>query len=149
MLAKSSFIICVFIIVATFMISSEKPGQTAVSTAIPAGSRVFIGLMDDGFETYLKAALAKKKVPLSVVPEKSAADFEITGHSETQKAGAAKKIIMLNWHSNEQASISITNLKTSEIVYAYSANKQSSVHGKQSSAEACAKHIKEKIESNK
>jgi hypothetical protein len=149
MLAKSLFIACALIVVAAFMISSEKPGQPAVSTAIPAGSKVFIDPMDDGFDTYLKAALAKKKVPLMVVPEKSGADFEITGHSETQKAGAAKKIIMLNWHSNEQASISITNLKTSEIVYSYSANKQSSAHGKQSTAEACAKHIKEKIESYK
>jgi hypothetical protein len=54
---------------------------------------------------------------------------------------------MRNWQSNEQASIQVANLKTSEIVFAYSANKQNSAHGKKSTAEACAKHLKEKIES--
>lgn len=55
---------------------------------------------------------------------------------------------MWDWRSNEQASIQITNMKTSEVVFADSVNKMSSAHGKKSSAEACAKHLKEKIESN-
>jgi curli biogenesis system outer membrane secretion channel CsgG len=53
---------------------------------------------------------------------------------------------MWDWRSNEQASIQIVNLKTSEVVFAYSVNKVSSAHGKKSSAEACAKHLKEKID---
>jgi hypothetical protein len=56
---------------------------------------------------------------------------------------------MLDWHSSEQASIQVVNLKSSEIAFAYSANKVSSAHGKKSTAEACAKHLKEKIESKK
>jgi hypothetical protein len=56
---------------------------------------------------------------------------------------------MLNWHSDEQASIAIVSIATGEVVYSYSVNKQSSAHGKQSTAEACAKHIKEKLESKK
>jgi hypothetical protein len=56
---------------------------------------------------------------------------------------------MGSWHSDEQASISVTDLKSGEIVYAYSANKKNSAHGKQSSAEACAKHLKEAIEKGK
>jgi hypothetical protein len=87
--------------------------------------------------------MAKKKVPLTIVESRESAEFEITGTSETQKAGAAKKILQLNWHSAEQASIAIANLKTGEVVFAYSVNKESSSHGKQSTAEACAKHIKE------
>lgn len=116
---------------------------------IPAGSKVCINPMEDGFHEYLKAALQAKKVPLVVVDDKESADFEISGHSETEKASTAKKVIMWNWQSNEQASIQVANLKTSEIVFAYSANKQSSAHGKKSTAEACAKHLKEKIESKK
>jgi hypothetical protein len=54
---------------------------------------------------------------------------------------------MWNWQSNEQASIQVENLRTSEVVFAYSVNKPSSAHGKKSTAEACAKHLKEKIES--
>ena len=123
--------------------------QEATSKIIPAGSKVFINPIEDGFHDYLKAALQAKKVPLVVVEDKDSADFAINGHSETEKASTAKKVIMLNWHSNEQASIQVVNLKTSEIVFAYSANKQSSAHGKKSTAEACAKHLKEKIESKK
>jgi hypothetical protein len=40
-------------------------------------------------------------------------------------------------------------MKTSEVVFAYSVNKKNSAHGKKTTAEACAKHLKEKIESRK
>lgn len=123
--------------------------QEGANKVIPAGSKVFIATMEDGFQDYLKAALQAKKVPVVVVEDKASADFEIAGHSETEKASTAKKVIMWNWHSNEQASIQVTNLKTSEVAFAYSVNKQSSAHGKKSTAEACAKHLKEKIESKK
>jgi hypothetical protein len=114
------------------------------SKPIPAGSKVFIAPMD-GFETFLKAALGEKKVPLVVVEDKEKADFEITGASNSQKASTAKKIFMGSWHSREEASINVANLKTGEIVFAYSAHKENSAHGKKSSAEACAKHLKEKV----
>jgi len=112
--------------------------------AIPAGSRIYIAPMD-GFETFLKAALEEKKVPVVVVEDKDKADFEITGASNSEKASTAKKIFRGSWHSREEASINVANIKTGEIVFAYSAHKENSAHGKQSSAEACAKHLKEKI----
>ena len=121
--------------------------QVPDAKMIPAGSKVFVAPIEDGFDNYLKAALKDKKVPVEVVDKRELADFEISGHSETQKASTAKKAIMWDWRSNEQATIQVTNLKTSEVAYAYSVNKPSSAHGKKSSAEACAKHIKEKIES--
>ena len=123
--------------------------QEAANKVIPEGSKVFISPMDDGFHDFLKAAIEAKKVPVVIVDDKASADFEISGHSETQKASTAKKAIMWDWRSNEQASIQVANLKTSEIAFAYSVNKVSSAHGKKSSAEACAKHLKEKIESKK
>lgn len=123
--------------------------QDSSNKVIPAGSKVFIAPMEDGFHDYLKAALQAKKVPVVVVDDKASADFEISGHSETQKASTAKKVVMWDWRSNEQATIQVANLKSSEIAFAYSVNKVSSAHGKKSSAEACAKHLKEKIESKK
>ena len=100
-----------------------------------------------GFEQDLKTAIEKKKVPIELVSDRDKADYEIMGTSETDKAGKAKKIIRLDWHSNEQASITITEIKTGAVVYAYSVNKQSSAHGKRSTAEACAKHLKDQIAS--
>ena len=112
---------------------------------IPSGAKVFIAPMPNGFDTYLKAAIEKKKVPVVVVADKSTAQFEITGASETQKAGAAKIILMGDWRSTEDASIQVANLASGEVVFAYSVHEQSSNRGRQSAAESCARHLKEKI----
>jgi hypothetical protein len=112
---------------------------------IPQHSKVYIAPMN-GFESDLKSAIEKKKVPVELVAERDKADYEITGTSETEKASTAKKVIRWDWHSNEQASINLTDIKSGEVVFAYSVNKQSSAHGKRSTAEACAKHLKDQIE---
>lgn len=112
---------------------------------IPAHAKIYLAPMG-GFEQDLKTAIEKKKVPVEIVADREKADYEITGVSETEKASAAKKAIMWNWHSNEQASITVTQIKSGEVAFAYSVNKQSSAHGKRSTAEACAKHLSEQIE---
>jgi hypothetical protein len=112
---------------------------------IARGSKVYIAPMTDGFETYLKAALAAKKVPVTVITERDQADYEITGTSNSQKASAAKKIFLGSWHSREEASVNVVNIKTGETVYAYSVHKENSAHGKKSTAEACAKHMKDRV----
>jgi hypothetical protein len=116
------------------------------SQKIPKGAKVFIAPISDGYESFLKDAMSAKKVPIEVVSNRDQADYEITGSAESQKAGAAKKIIMGNWHSREEASITLSNLKSGEVVWAYSVHEEGSTHGKRSSAESCAKHLKEAIE---
>lgn len=139
----------IFIAAALLLVLFAFPQASAqvANKVIPPNAKVFIAPMADGFDEYLKAAFEKKKVPIEIVADKNQADFQVTGESETQKASTAKKVIMWDWRSNEQASVLVTNLKTSEVAFAYSVNKVSSAHGKKSSAEACAKHLKEKIES--
>ena len=100
----------------------------------------------NGFETYLAAVLGKKKVPLVVISDKEKADFVITGASDTKKAGWAKIVIMGNLHSDEEASVAMVNNKTGTVVIAYAVNKKNTPHGQQTSAEACAKHLKGGIE---
>jgi len=97
----------------------------------------------EGFETFLKAAIVNKNVAINLAEDRSKAEFEITGAAESKKAGAAKKIIMGSFHSTEDASIKVTDLKSGEVVYAYSVHEENSNHGKQSSAESCAKHLKD------
>jgi hypothetical protein len=121
----------------------------AQASSLAAGAKVFIAPMEDGFEDYLKNALQKKKVPVVVVADRSSADFEISGHADSVKASTAKKLFMGSFHSDEQASIQVADLKSGEVVFAYSANKSNSAHGKQSTAEACAKHLKDAIEGKK
>jgi hypothetical protein len=93
---------------------SSAYGQAATSKTIPPGAKVFLAAMPDGFDEYLRAAIEKKKVPLQVLADKDKADFQITGQSETQKASTAKKVIMWDWHSNQQASIQVSNLTSGE-----------------------------------
>ena len=100
----------------------------------------------DGFGTYVMAALDRKKVPVVVVADRAEADFEIAGDAQSEKAGWAKILFTRSAASTEEASINITNIKTGVIVFAYNVNKQNAARGKQSAAEACAKHLKQKIE---
>ena len=137
-------VLAVLAVLFCLLVSAISYADDVAKKVIPRGAKIFIAPMPDGFHDYLKAALEKKKVPVAVVEDKSKAEFEITGQSDTQKASTAKKVIMWNWRSNEEASIQVNNLETSATVFAYSVNKISSAHGKQSTAEACAKHLKEK-----
>jgi hypothetical protein len=113
---------------------------------IPSGSRLYIAPIEGGYDTYLAAAMHNKQVPLVLVTDKSKADFELSGVTESEKAGWAKIAFMGSTNTNEQASIKVINLKTGTIVFGYNVNKTNSFKGKQSSSEACAKHLKEKIE---
>jgi hypothetical protein len=125
--------------------SKDAKAPEKTEKKIPANSKVFLAPMG-GFENDLKAAIESKKVPVVLVTDKDQADYEISGTSDSEKAGAVKKAVMWNWHSNEQASITVSDHKSGEVVFAYSVNKKSSAHGKRSTAEACAKHLKEQIE---
>ena len=127
---------------------ANTPGENAVITSepLPSGARIYIAPMPNGFETYVAAGLEKKKVPVVIVADPDKADYELSGVSDTDKAGWAKMLFLGSQQSNEMASIKIVNLKTEKVVFAYSVNKTNSYKGKQSAGEAIAKHINEKIE---
>jgi hypothetical protein len=113
------------------------------SAGIEKGGRVYIESMN-GFENYLAAAILKKKVPLVIVDDKAKAEYIISGSSHLEKAGWAKTIF-ISPRPDADASIQMHDTK-GNLKFAYSVNKASSVHGEQSTAEACAKHLKEAIE---
>lgn len=137
-LLSQALLACVF----TFSVcAADAPAENR----IPAGSKIYIEA-GDGFDTYLSAALQKKHVPVSVVAEKAKADYELSGVSDHVKAGWAKIAFTGQIHSDEQASVKLVDLKTSEVVFAYAVNKKNSLHGRQTAAEACAKHLKLAVE---
>jgi hypothetical protein len=118
---------------------------TPASMKIVPGARVYIAPMD-GFENYLAAAFGKKKVQLVPVADQNLADYVISGTSVDKKAGWAKIAFMGNIHSDNAASITMTDRRTGAIVYAYAVDKKSTMHGQQTTAEACAKHLEAHIE---
>jgi hypothetical protein len=139
---------CAIVCLAAVGFAEQAPAQLSqdASGRIPAGARVYIGAVEGGYDIYLAAAMHKKEVPIVIVTDRSKADFELSGVSESEKAGWAKIVFWGNTSSREQASVKMVNLKTETVVWGYNVNKGSSMRGKQSSAEACAKHLKEKIE---
>ena len=148
MSVKALSICCAVFLCAGVAAMGHDPQQLQqdANGTIPAGARVFIGPIEGGYDIYLAAAMHNKQVPIVMVTDRAKADFELSGVSETEKAGWAKIVFWGNTSSNEQASIKIVNLKTGTVVWGYNVNKSSSARGKQSSSEACAKHLKAKIE---
>ena len=126
--------------------STSDKSPVITEEPLPSGARVYLAPMPSGFETYVAAGLEKKKVPVVVVIDRDQADYELSGVSESDRAGWAKMLFLGSQQTNETASIKIVNLKTGNILFAYSVNKTNSAHGKQSAGEAVAKHINEKIE---
>lgn len=124
---------------------AAEPGAIISQERIPSGARVYVAPMVNGFDNYIIAGLQQKKVEVVVVADRSKAEYEITGVAETDKAGWAKMLFLGSQQTNETASVKMVNLKTGNVVFAYSVNKGNSVRGKQSAGEACAKHIKQKI----
>jgi hypothetical protein len=121
-------------------------GRMLTSSKIKAGSRIFIAPMDGGFENFVAAGIQKKHVPLIVVIDRDKADYEMSGISDSEKAGWAKMLFLGSQQSNEEASVKVSDLKTGAVVFAYSVHKTNSYKGKQSAGEACAKHLKDATE---
>jgi hypothetical protein len=123
--------------------TDEGQLATVNNAKIPSYSKVYVAPIAGGFENYIIAGLRNKKVPLTVVMDRSKADYEISGVSDSEKAGWAKMLFIGSQQSNEQASIKISDLKTGAVIFGYSVHKTNSVRGRQSAGEACAKHIKQ------
>jgi hypothetical protein len=128
------------------VVPAEATARIMTDESLPRGSRLYIASISNGFETYITAGIEKKKVPVVIVADRTKADYELTGVSDSDRAGWAKMLFLGSQQTNEAASIKIVNLKTGNVVFAYSVNKTNSVRGKQSAGEAVAKHINEKIE---
>jgi hypothetical protein len=150
-----------------FLLWSSVVG-IAHASQIKSGATVYIEPMN-GYETYLAAAIAKKQVPLLVVADESKAEYIITStvsHSRpTQPAVVVNNTNNVNSTGNSayergatqamqqsaargatSASISVIDAHSSQIVFAYAVGKTGNTNQIQSTAEACAKHLKEFIE---
>lgn len=128
----------------------------------------------EGYETYLAAALTKKHVPLIVIADKDKAEYIISSNMSHQTP-SQPAVVVNNTNINNgangangsntafengmqraearraargstSASISVIDAQSSQVVFAYSVGKSGNTNQIQSTAEACAKHLKEFIE---
>jgi hypothetical protein len=124
---------------------STQPATELSKERIPNGAKVYIAPLN-GYESFITAAMIKKQTPITIVNSIDKADYSITGVSESVQAGWSKMLFFGSEQSNEQASIVMTNLSSGVVVWGYNVHKTNSFKGKQSSSEACAKHLKARIE---
>jgi hypothetical protein len=90
--------------------------------------------------------LVLEGVPVQMTTDRARADYIVGGTSEETKPGWARWLMTGNAHSDDAASIEIAGVQRKLIVYAYAVNKKFTLHGQQTAAEACAKHLKKWIE---
>jgi hypothetical protein len=107
-----------------------------------------------GFETYLAAAISKKNVPVDVVADQARANYVLKAAPvEIKTESTGGKIARCLFAScagiEDKGNVSVQLIETSstEVLWAYSVNKQKGgSKNSQSMAEAVAKHLKEFVD---
>jgi len=107
-----------------------------------------------GFETYLAAAFAKKGVPLDVVMDQTKATYvlksapvEIKQESTGGKIARCLFAYCAGIEDKGNVSVQLIETSSTKMLWAYSVNKQrGGSKNQQSMAEAVAKHCKEFLE---
>lgn len=127
----------------TILLSSP----VAFSQSVTSGSKVFVEPMS-GFENYLTAAIQSQKVPLTVVLDRSRADYVVTGswrESEGGTSGNGSLIAPLKRRTNYSASLSIIDPKTSAVLFAFSSEKSATHDLSKQIAEDWAKNLRDQM----
>jgi hypothetical protein len=142
-------------IAAGILLTLQSPtvhGQTAHLIGGPKGSapRIYIPTQD-GFESYLSAAIVKKHVPGVVTQNKDDAQFVLTSTVEAKEESAGSKVARClflycaGMEGSQIASVQLVDAHTQEVMWAYTVHK-ASARAYQSTAEAVAKHLKHFLE---
>jgi len=121
----------------------------------PARPTVYIE-PQQGFETYLAAAISKKNVPVDVVTDQTRANYVLKAapvEIKTESTGGkiARCLFAYCAGIEDKGNVSVQFIETNstKVLWAYSVNKQKGgSKNSQSMAEAVAKHLKDFVESN-
>jgi len=108
-----------------------------------------------GFETYIAAAISKKNVPVDVVTDATKADYtlkaapvEIKSESTGGKIARCLFASCIGIEDKGNVSVQFIDTSSSKMLWAYSVNKQKGgSKNEQAMAEAIAKHLKDFVES--
>lgn len=152
--------------------NSASPGHKEFLGQIKPGDRVVIAPMG-GFETYFAAAIREKRVPLTLTLNRDSAQYFIVSTETEWQGFVAGSGSAANWNRaggtygsassasstrGLESSIMLIDAKSKDVVWAYEVHKSShggllfgtlAARGQQSLAEACAKHLKEYMETGK
>lgn len=156
----------------------DVPADSAASRqkqyhgSVLPGSRIVIAPMG-GFETYFAAAIREKGVPVTLTLDKDSAQYFVVSTETEWRGFVAGSASGASWNQSGgtyaggssasstrglESSIMLIDAKTKDVVWAYEVHKSShgallfgtlAARGQQSLAEACAKHLKEFMETGK
>jgi hypothetical protein len=110
--------------------------------------RLFITPTEDGFETYLSAAMIKKEVPVVIVTNEERATLILKASAveiqqQTTGSKVARCLFAYCAGIEDRGTTSVQLLKGDTIAWSYSVNKGRGQKNRQSLAEAIAKHLKD------
>jgi|SRR6185437_9523200 len=96
----------------------------------------------DGHATYLQAAVQKKHTPVEFVTDKDKAQYIASLTEESQKGSVARAVFLgvANSGARSELSLSVSDAKTSAVVFSYTCQKSGEAGSFQSAAECLAKH---------
>jgi hypothetical protein len=139
------------LVMALAMFASLAISEPAFQSATTGSTRatIYVEPTDDGFQTYIVAAILKKKVPVNVVERAELATLTLKAasvevHKETTGSKVVKCLFAYCADTQDKASTSV-QLSDAEgrIVWSYSVNKGRGAKNRQSMAEAIASHLKD------
>ena len=124
-----------------------------VSAQAPANGgspRIYVE-PQNGFESYISAAIVKKHVPAVVTKNKDEATFVLTSAVEGKEESSGSKVARCLFlycagiQGTQTATVQLVSAKTQDVAWAYNVHK-GSASAYQSTSEAIAKHLKEFLE---
>jgi hypothetical protein len=123
----------------------------SVATVASAQSNypaLYIQPTEDGFETYITAAILKKKVPVTVVTKSESAAYvlkaaEVDVQKETTGSKVVKCLFANCAGTEDKASTSVQLTRGDAVVWSYAVNKGRGAKNRQSMAESIAEHLKD------
>jgi hypothetical protein len=121
----------------------SSPAVVGVKRLTP-GAKIFIDNMG-GYGPYLATAIVEKKVPLVVVADAALADFLVTGNSHVERGGWVRSKLITP-DPKADAFIEVKDAKSGVVVFTDSVKKFDAPSANLSTANVCAKHLKDAIE---
>lgn len=116
------------------------------------GAKIYIN-PEQGYGSYIAAAMINKKVPAVLTTSREEADYELISvvqvKEETTGSKIARCIFMycIGVAGTQNASVQLIDIKTGNIVWAYNVGKYGA-QTYQSTSESIAKHLKGYLESH-
>jgi len=133
--------------------TAAQAGFTNPATILPLHATMW-QINDPGFAIYLTAAIRAKHVNALVTTDRSKAAYILESTSSHMKSLGVKPSIIEDWiapvfpqsvKAHDDAAVRLVNFATGDVVFAYAVDRDNTMHGRQTAAESCAKHLRAAI----